>query len=219
MTGDIPPPMYKIGTRPFPQCFILKRDEQTLRSSTVCMPSPFSHARPFETLWTVAHRLLCPWDSPGKNYWSGLPALLQRLFPTWGLNSRLLSLLHCRQVLYLLSQLGSHSSTYTSPKHLSVGGPRGLSLHKPVPSSLLVQGLRDAPSRSRVQHPVAGPEAGRQPQIPSQPHPWIQSLPSVETLIPPPDCWAAQGCIAPVFPPSTPGRPVFRSFRNLRARV
>ena len=209
--------MYKIGTRLFPQCFILKRDEQTLRSSTVCMLSPFSHARPFETLWTVAHRLL--WDSPGKNYWSGLPAPLQRLFPTRGLNSLLLSLLHCRQVLYLLSQLRSHSSTYTSPKRLKVGGPRGLSLHKPVPSSPLVQGLRDAPSRPSVQHPVAGPEAGRKPQIPSQPCPWIQSPPSVETLIPPPDRWAAQGCMAPVFPPSTAGRPVFRSFWNLRARV
>ena len=209
--------MYKIGTRPFPQCFILKRDEQTLRSSTVCMLSPFSHARPFETLWTVAHRLLG--DSPGKNYWSGLPAPLQRLFPTRGLNSLLLSLLHCRQVLYLLSQLRSHSSTYTSPKRLKVGGPRGLSLHKPVPSSPLVQGLRDAPSRPSVQHPVAGPEAGRKPQIPSQPCPWIQSPPSVETLIPPPDRWAAQGCMAPVFPPSTAGRPVFRSFWNLRARV
>ena len=23
--------------------------------------------------WTAAHRLLCPWDFPGKNTWSGLP--------------------------------------------------------------------------------------------------------------------------------------------------
>ena len=27
-------------------------------------------------------RLLCPWDSPGKKYWSGLPALLQGIFST-----------------------------------------------------------------------------------------------------------------------------------------
>ena len=29
--------------------------------------SHFSHVRLFMTPWTVAPRLLCPWDSPGKN--------------------------------------------------------------------------------------------------------------------------------------------------------
>ena len=32
-----------------------------------CLPSCFSCTRLFETLWTVAPRLLCLWDSPGKN--------------------------------------------------------------------------------------------------------------------------------------------------------
>ena len=32
----------------------------------------------FVTPWTAAHRLICPWDFPGKNTWSGLP------FPTSG---------------------------------------------------------------------------------------------------------------------------------------
>ena len=33
-----------------------------------------SHVQLFMTPWTVAHRLLCPWNSPGKNTeWSGLP--------------------------------------------------------------------------------------------------------------------------------------------------
>ena len=32
-------------------------------------------------------RLLCPWDSPGKNTGMGCCALLQRIFPTQGLNS------------------------------------------------------------------------------------------------------------------------------------
>ena len=30
------------------------------------MLSHFSHVQLFVTLWTVAHRLLCPWDFPGK---------------------------------------------------------------------------------------------------------------------------------------------------------
>ena len=44
-------------------------------------------------------RLLCPWSSPGKNTGVGCHSLLQRLFPTQGLNP---SLPHCRQVLYHL---------------------------------------------------------------------------------------------------------------------
>ena len=39
-------------------------------------------------------RLLCPWDSPGKNTGVGCHALLQGIFPTQGLNPLLLHLLH-----------------------------------------------------------------------------------------------------------------------------
>ena len=35
-------------------------------------------------------RLLCPWDSPGKNTGSGCRLLLQRIFPTQGSNLHLL---------------------------------------------------------------------------------------------------------------------------------
>ena len=53
---------------------------------------------------TVAHQLLCPWNSPGKNIGVGCPALLQGIFLTQGLNP---GLLHCRQILYHLSHQGS----------------------------------------------------------------------------------------------------------------
>ena len=49
-------------------------------------------------LWPV--RLLCPWNSPGKNTGVGSHSLLQGIFPTQGLN---LDLLCCRQILYCLS--------------------------------------------------------------------------------------------------------------------
>ena len=39
----------------------------------------------------------------GQEYWSGLPFLLQGIFPTQGSN---LGLLHCRQILYQLSLWG-----------------------------------------------------------------------------------------------------------------
>ena len=49
-------------------------------------------------------RLLCPWNSPGKNTGVGSCSLLQRIFPTQRLNT---GLLHCRQILYYLSHQGS----------------------------------------------------------------------------------------------------------------
>ena len=45
-------------------------------------------------------RLLCPWNSPGKNTSVGSHSLLQGIFPTQGSN---LGLLHCGQILYHLS--------------------------------------------------------------------------------------------------------------------
>ena len=45
-------------------------------------------------------RLLCPWDSPGKNTGVGCHFLLQGIFPTQESN---LGLPHCRQTLYRLS--------------------------------------------------------------------------------------------------------------------
>ena len=52
-------------------------------------------------------RLLCLWDSPGKNTGVGCHTVLQGIFPTQGLNPHLLPLLHCRCILYLLSHLRS----------------------------------------------------------------------------------------------------------------
>ena len=49
-------------------------------------------------------RLLCPWDSPGKNTGVGCHFLLQGIFPTKGSNP---SLPLCRQALYHLSHQGS----------------------------------------------------------------------------------------------------------------
>ena len=57
--------------------------------SRVCPP-------PSTTLGTS--RLLCPWNSPGKNTGVGSHSLLQGIFPAQGLN---LGLLHGRWILYL----------------------------------------------------------------------------------------------------------------------
>ena len=49
-------------------------------------------------------RLLCPWDSPGKNTGVCCHFRLHGIFPTQELNP---GFLHCRQILYQLSYEGS----------------------------------------------------------------------------------------------------------------
>ena len=49
-------------------------------------------------------RLLCLWDSPGKNTGVGCHALLQGIFPTQGLNS---GLLHCHPLLKVALKKGN----------------------------------------------------------------------------------------------------------------
>ena len=74
--------------------------------------SHFSRVRLFATPWTVASRLLCPWDSPGKNTGVGCHFLLQGIFWAQGSNP---GLLHCRQTLYPLSHQGSPIYNPRSP--------------------------------------------------------------------------------------------------------
>ena len=50
-------------------------------------------------------KLLCLWNFPGKNTEVGSHSLFQGIFPTQGLN---LALLHCRKILYNLSQPGKY---------------------------------------------------------------------------------------------------------------
>ena len=59
-----------------------------------CKLSCFSRVQLFPTPWAVAHRLLCPWDSPGKNTGVCCRALLQDIFLTQDLNPCLLCLLY-----------------------------------------------------------------------------------------------------------------------------
>ena len=58
-------------------------------------------------------RLLCPWDSPGKNPALGCYALLQGIFLTQGSNPRLLC---CRWTVYRLSHQGKPQIMLTGLK-------------------------------------------------------------------------------------------------------
>ena len=67
---------------------------KTLLKPLMCLLSCFSHVWLIVTPWTVAHRLLHPWDSPGKNIGVGCHALLQEIFPTQRSNPGLICRLH-----------------------------------------------------------------------------------------------------------------------------
>ena len=61
----------------------------------------------FATPWPEPARLLCPWNSPGKNIGVGSRFLLQGIFPTQELNRGLLEPELNRWILYQLSYQGS----------------------------------------------------------------------------------------------------------------
>ena len=83
----------------------LKKERQKI-DRYACMLSLFSHVQFFVTLWTVDTRLLCPWDSPGKNTGVGCHALLQGIFSTQKSNPHLLCLLHWQAGSLPLMPLG-----------------------------------------------------------------------------------------------------------------
>ena len=58
----------------------------------------------FATPWTVTHQASLSMGISRQECWSGLPTLLQGIFPTQVSNP---GLLHCRQILYHLSYPGS----------------------------------------------------------------------------------------------------------------
>ena len=73
-------------------------------------------------------RVLCPWNSPGKNTGVGSHSLLQGIFPTQGWNP---GLLHCRRILYHLSHQGSPYLEFTQ-------GYFHLMLPPPSPSRMFI---------------------------------------------------------------------------------
>ena len=58
--------------------------------------------------WLQPARLLCLWNSPGKNTGVDRHSLLREIFPTQRLNP---GLLHCRQTRYLLNRQGSPANS------------------------------------------------------------------------------------------------------------
>ena len=66
----------------------------------------FSHVWLYVTPWTIAHRLLCPWGSSGKNTGVGYHAVLQEIFLTEGLNPHVLRLLLWQKGSLLLAPPG-----------------------------------------------------------------------------------------------------------------
>ena len=83
-------------------------------------------------------RLLCPWNSPGKNTGKGNHFLLQGIFPTQRENP---GLMHCRQILYH----SSHQEAATNWMFcLCLVTKSYLTLCNPMDCSLPVHGILQA---------------------------------------------------------------------------
>ena len=76
--------------------------------SLVVVVELLSHVQLLQLHGLKLARLLCLWDSPGKNAGVGCHFLIQSIFPTQESNP---GLLHCRQTLYRLIHQGSPVSS------------------------------------------------------------------------------------------------------------
>ena len=76
-------------------------------SLLACMLGCFSHVRLSVILWTVARQAPLTMGFSRHEYWSGLPCRPHGDLPSQRSDLCLLSLLHCRQVLYQWCHLGS----------------------------------------------------------------------------------------------------------------
>ena len=92
---------------------VAKESDMTCVCVCVCVcvsPSVTSDSLRPHGLLPARH--FCLWSSSGKNTGVGGPSFLQGIFPIQGSNS---GLMHCRQMLYSLSQQGSlETSIYLS---------------------------------------------------------------------------------------------------------
>ena len=84
--------------------FTIWASREALHKHSLCVLSRSVMSDSLQQHGLQPGRLLCPWDSPGKNTGVGCHALLQGIFLTQGLNQ---SFLHCRGILYQLSYQGS----------------------------------------------------------------------------------------------------------------
>ena len=100
--GDLPNPGIKLRS-PASQAdsFLSEPPGKPYNSKSEVKVKLFSRVELFVTPWTVAYHVkIHPWDFPSKNTGVGCHFLLQRNFPTQGLNP---DLPHYKQTLYRLS--------------------------------------------------------------------------------------------------------------------
>ena len=125
-------------------------------------------------------RLLCPWNSPGKNIGVDSHSLLQGIFQTQRLN---LSLPQCRQILHHLNHQGNPSRTIiydlikqllsrcaflkkiiiflqNKPTHISPHSPIPFRIVKAMLFLLWVEQMSQQTLMLQEGGPLAGPETG-----------------------------------------------------------
>ena len=107
-------------------------------------------------------RLLWPWDSPGKNTGVGHHALLQGIFPTQGLNPRLL---HCRHILYQhlkrsMETTLSFTQTMKTLNPLAVGEMWEASFRLPLSITQCPKNITDSFSQAEAEEIICSGKLG-----------------------------------------------------------
>ena len=75
----------------------------------------------FVTLWTVPATILCPWNFPGKEYWSGLPFPTPGDLPDPGIKPASLASLALAGRFFTMRHLGSPHLLIRTPVILDQG--------------------------------------------------------------------------------------------------
>ena len=78
--------LLKASIFPYIPLMWLRKERYQLRHVQACTLSHFSRVQFFAILWTIAHQAPLSRNSPGKNTGVSNCFLLQRIFPTQGLN-------------------------------------------------------------------------------------------------------------------------------------
>ena len=112
---------------------VVQETKNTSSRGVCVLTQSCPHTLRFHRLWPA--RLLCPWDSPGKNTGAGCYCLLQGIFLTQSLNP---GLLHRRQILLTSESPGIPEVAHANTLGLSPPwsrGPTGQTSTPPRPTN------------------------------------------------------------------------------------
>ena len=110
------------------------KQDRVFFTERACMLRCFSRVRLLATLWTIARRLLCPWEFSKQEYWSGLPCPPPGDLPDLGLEPVSLTSPALAGRLFTTSAQWEASSLPLAPTWEAQYSEQNLPNHQVLPS-------------------------------------------------------------------------------------